>query len=54
MDALNRAWASGKGGFKAMCIQVCSLMWLRTIMNYQYKNGTAIKETINIFFIVVY
>jgi hypothetical protein len=48
MDAFNRAFKSGTAGFQAMCIQVCTLMWLRTIMNYQYKNGTSIKETVGI------
>ena len=41
---------SGKSGFKAMTIQVCSLMWLRTVMNYQYKNGTAISKTVKILY----
>jgi len=30
---------SGTAGASAMAIQVSSLMWLRTTMNYQYKNG---------------
>jgi hypothetical protein len=50
MDSFNKAWKSGKAGFQAMAIQVCSLMWLRTIMNYQYKNGTSIKETVRILY----
>ena len=29
-----------------MTIQVFSLMWLRTIMNYQYKNGGSFKEVL--------
>jgi len=28
----------------AMALQVCSLMWLRTTMNYQYKYGTTMKQ----------
>ena len=35
---------AGLNGYKAMTIQVFSLMWLRTIMNYQYKNGGTFKE----------
>ena len=46
MNDLKKAIATGLGGFKAMTIQVISLMWLRTIMNYQYKYGTSFKETI--------
>jgi hypothetical protein len=33
--AKNRALGSGGAGATAMVIQVCSLMWMRTIMNYQ-------------------
>jgi hypothetical protein len=45
MEDLKKAIKTGLGGFKAMTIQVVSLMWLRTIMNYQYKYGTSFKET---------
>ncbi len=45
-EVFDKAVKSGTAGFKAMTIQVCSLMWLRTIMNYQYKNGTSINETV--------
>ena len=44
MQELQQALKSGLNGFKAMTIQVFSLMWLRTIMNYQYKNGGSFKE----------
>jgi len=44
MDTFKKSAKSGFAGFQAMTIQVCSLMWLRTIMNYQYKNGTTIKK----------
>ena len=44
MQELQQALKSGLNGFKAMTIQVFSLMWLRTIMNYQYKNGGTFKE----------
>lgn len=30
---------SGTAGASAMTIQVLSLMWMRTTMNYQFKNG---------------
>ncbi len=46
MQELQLALKSGLNGFKAMTIQVFSLMWLRTIMNYQYKNGGSFKEVL--------
>lgn len=44
MQELQKAINSGLNGYKAMTIQVFSLMWLRTIMNYQYKNGGTFKQ----------
>ena len=38
MDDLKKAIRSSFSGFKAMTIQVCKLMWVRTIMNL-YKQG---------------
>ena len=35
-----RALGGGAAGASAMFIQVSSLMWLRTTMNYQYRHGT--------------
>jgi len=43
--AKDRAFRGGLAGMAAMVLQVCSLMWMRTIMNYQYRNGTGLKET---------
>lgn len=43
---LNKALISGFSGSMAMCIQVCTLMWLRTTMNYQYRYGGTIKDTL--------
>jgi hypothetical protein len=37
--ALNRSFNVGLAGYGAMTFQVGSLMWLRTTMNYQFKNG---------------
>jgi len=37
---------SGISGASAMTIQVSSLMWLRTTMNYQYKFGGSMYSTI--------
>lgn len=44
-DILEKSIKSGINGAKAMTIQVCSLMWLRTAMNYQYRYGTDIRTT---------
>ena len=37
--AFNRAIGGGITGASAMVVQVSSLMWLRTTMNYQYRYG---------------
>ena len=34
-----KAVKSGTAGASAMAVQVISLMWMRTTMNYQFKNG---------------
>ena len=39
--AFARAFEGGAAGAIAMIINVCSLMWLRTIINYQYRYGTS-------------
>lgn len=44
--SLNKALGGGVAGASAMVIQVGSLMWLRTTMNYQYRYGTTTKEAI--------
>jgi len=38
--SMKRAFGGGVAGSCAMVCQVFSLMWLRTTMNYQYRNGT--------------
>merc|ERR1712110_416325 len=43
--ALVKAWQSGRGGFLAGVCQVVAFMWLRTAMNYQYKNGGSLFAT---------
>ena len=40
-----RALGGGISGASAMVLQVGSLMWLRTTMNYQYRYGTPMKES---------
>eukprot|EP00340_Litonotus_pictus_P010778 CAMPEP_0170536314 /NCGR_PEP_ID=MMETSP0209-20121228/102082_1 /TAXON_ID=665100 ORGANISM="Litonotus pictus, Strain P1" /NCGR_SAMPLE_ID=MMETSP0209 /ASSEMBLY_ACC=CAM_ASM_000301 /LENGTH=334 /DNA_ID=CAMNT_0010837669 /DNA_START=1 /DNA_END=1005 /DNA_ORIENTATION=+ len=42
--SLKRAIGGGITGACAMVIQVTSLMWLRTTMNYQYRYGTRMGE----------
>jgi hypothetical protein len=37
---------TGLAGASAMAIQVTSLMWMRTTMNYQFKNGGAFIPTL--------
>ena len=43
--SFNKAVGGGLSGSLAMVTQVSTLMWLRTIMNYQYVNGTQFKES---------
>jgi len=37
--ASKKALGGGKAGASAAVVQVCTLMWLRTAMNYQYRYG---------------
>ena len=39
--AAKRAGEGGLAGAAAMAINVCSLMWIRTTINYQYRYGTS-------------
>lgn len=36
-EVFNKSVKSGLSGGAAMLVQVTSLMWMRTIMNYQYR-----------------
>lgn len=42
--AAQRAGQGGLAGAAAMAINVCSLMWIRTAVNYQYRYGTSTTE----------
>ena len=42
--AAKRAGQGGIAGAAAMAINVCSLMWMRTTINYQYRYGTSTME----------
>lgn len=46
-EILKKALGGGVAGAGAMCFQVSSLMWLRTSMNYQYRHGGNLFETVN-------
>ena len=41
-----RAGEGGLAGAAAMGINVCTLMWLRTTMNYQYRYGTTTRQAL--------
>jgi len=43
-EALHKGYVGGTSGALAMTIQVSSLMWMRTTMNYQYRFGTSTSE----------
>ena len=47
--AFNKAIGGGLSGSAAMVIQVSSLMWLRTTMNYQYEIWNSIYKNITEF-----
>ena len=46
--ALNKSFNVGMAGYGAMAFQVGSLMWLRTTMNYQFKNGGGTWDTLKL------
>tara|TARA_B100001173_G_C15890385_1_gene505373 strand:- start:45 stop:890 length:846 start_codon:yes stop_codon:yes gene_type:complete len=43
-ESITKSFNTGLAGSLAMCVQVTSLMWLRTTMNYQYRYGKTTKE----------
>jgi len=45
-QSTKRALSGGKAGASAAVIQVLSLMWLRTTMNYQYRYGGTFQEAL--------
>jgi len=48
--SLEKSIKSGLSGAGAMTVQVSTLMWLRTIMNYQYRHGGTIKNTVSVLY----
>jgi len=49
-EALKKAYSKGKSGAAAGVVQVLSLMWLRTTMNYQYRNGGSTIDSLKILY----
>lgn len=48
LDAiLSKALDSGRAGASAGALQVVSLMWLRTTLNYQYSTGKSTRESMD-------
>ena len=45
-SVISKAIKSGTAGATAMVVQVTSLMWMRTTMNYQFRNGGSFLPTI--------
>eukprot|EP00039_Didymoeca_costata_P027361 m.18274 g.18274 ORF g.18274 m.18274 type:complete len:497 (-) comp6262_c0_seq1:63-1553(-) len=45
-EAAHKALRGGVAGATAMVIQVSSLMWMRTTMNYQYRHGMGTMEAL--------
>ncbi|CAD7935980.1 unnamed protein product [Amoebophrya sp. A25] len=43
-NAGKRALGGGIAGSAAMVVQVSTLMWIRTIMNYQYRYGMGLRQ----------
>jgi len=40
-----KALSGGLAGMSAQAVNVCTMMWMRTIMNYQYRYGGGMVET---------
>ena len=49
-DILTKSIKNGLSGGSAMVFQVSTLMWLRTTMNYQFKNGGGTWDTIKLLY----
>ena len=45
-DAFKKSIGGGISGSIAMIVQITSLMWLRTTMNYQYRYGTTTMQAL--------
>jgi len=45
--AKKRAFGGGIAGASAMGVQVCTMMWLRTTMNFQYRYGMTTRQALS-------
>ncbi len=45
-EIASKSLISGLSGMSAMLVQVTSLMWMRTIMNNQYRRGGTLKDPV--------
>mmetsp|Transcript_5870 Transcript_5870/g.17531 ORF Transcript_5870/g.17531 Transcript_5870/m.17531 type:complete len:335 (-) Transcript_5870:696-1700(-) len=50
VHAAKSAFRGGTAGFIAMILQVVLLMWLRTVLNYQYRHRVTIAEAFTILY----
>lgn len=50
VNAKNKALAGGMAGAGAMVVQVSTLMWMRTTMNYQYRHGGTTTQALKIIY----
>lgn len=48
--AISAAFRGGVAGFVAMALQVVTLIWLRTVVNYQYRHTVGIAEAFRILY----
>lgn len=48
--AASKSLGGGLAGAGAMALQVITLMWMRTVMNYQYRYGTSAADTFRILY----
>ena len=46
----SKALSVGMSGGKAMTFNIVSLMWIRTVLNYQYRHGTSFSKTIKLLY----
>jgi hypothetical protein len=46
VEIIEKALKSGTAGASAMTVQVLSLMWMRTTMNYQFMHGGSFIPTL--------
>ena len=45
IENIKKAYNTGKSASIAVAFNVCSLFWINTINNYQFRNGTSCIDT---------